>query len=550
MAATSTDPYDLLVVGGGSGGSACARRAAKYGARVALIECGPTRDANGTRTGNGPGGTCVNVGCVPKKVMFEVARQREGMVGEVATAGAYSLRVPEGTCDFDWAEHKARRDGYVGRLVKKYAENWKKEGITLVDGMASFESADTLVVHREGAEPLRLCGRKVLIACGGEPHVPSLPGAELAITSDGFFDLETQPAKVAVVGGGYIAVELAGILHALGSETHLLFRGDRVLRHGFDPFVTDHLMTLMQRDGPHLHPRSTPTALSRAADGSLTLQTEVAEGGGQAEQRTHAGLDCVLFATGRRPKVAPLNLANAGVAVDAASGRIVVDEDERTSVPNVYAIGDATTAKYDLTPVAIAAGRRLADRLFGGEPRARLEYADVASVVFSHPPLGTVGLTEPQAVEQFGAAQVRVQSAVYAGEQMGVVPPKSKVRTAIKLVLQGPEERVVGLHCVGQRCDEMIQGFAVALKMGATRADFEAAVAIHPTEAEEFVTFGGWGQSTPRPSVPPRPMLAPYTARPLAAAAAARRGHLGLAAAFAAGVAVTAAVTQWRSSRL
>ena len=548
---TTTNPYDLVVIGGGSGGSACARRAAKYGAKVALIECGPTRDANGTRTGNGPGGTCVNVGCVPKKVMFEVARQREGMVGEVATAGAYSLSVPEGTCQFDWAEHKARRDGYVGRLVKRYAQNWKAEGITLVDGMASFESADTVVVHRDGAEPLRLRGHKVLIACGGEPDVPSLPGAELAITSDGFFDLETQPAKVAVVGGGYIAVELAGILHALGSETHLLFRGDSVLRHGFDPFVTEHLMTLMQRDGPHLHPRSTPTALSRAADGSLTLLTEVAEGGGdQAGQRTHAGLDCVLFATGRRPKVAPLNLANAGVVLDPASGRIVVDDDERTSVPNVFAIGDATTAKYDLTPVAIAAGRRLADRLFGSEPKARLEYSDVASVVFSHPPLGTVGLTEPQAIEQFGAAQVRVQSAVYAGEQMGVVPPKNKVRTAIKLVLQGPEERVVGLHCIGQRCDEMVQGFAVALKMGATRADFEAAVAIHPTEAEEFVTFGGWGQATPRPSVSPRPMLAPYTARPLAAAVAARRGNLGLVAAFAAGVAVTAAVTQWRSSRL
>lgn len=533
--------FDLLVIGGGSGGSACARRAAGYGAKVCLVERGPTRDANGVRTGGGPGGTCVNVGCVPKKVMFEVSRQREGLVGGFATAQAYSLSTPAGTGDFDWAGHKKERDAYVARLNKKYTGNWAKEGIELVEGVASFVNQSTVSVQLADGSQREISAHKILIACGGVPALPEIPGAELAITSDGFFDLEQRPQKVAVVGAGYIAVELAGIFHGLGSETHLLFRGESVLRHGFDSFVTGHLMKLMERDGPCLHPQSTPTRLFRAADGTITL---VASGPNGHESEV-TGLHCVLMATGRKPYTAPLELEKAGVATDARSGRIIVDDNEQTSVPNVFAIGDATTSPFDLTPVAIAAGRRLADRLYGNEPDARLEYHDVATVIFSHPPIGTIGLTEMQAVERYGRDAIRVKSTEFAGEHMALLRKEKKVTTAFKLVLCGAEEKVVGLHCIGQRCDEMMQGFAVAMKMGATRADFEAAVAIHPTEAEEFVTFGGWGQM-PRPhgqpAAPLKPMLPPSVTKARTAAAKARQGRAQLALAFVVGVAITMVV--------
>jgi len=532
--------YDLLVIGGGSGGSACARRAAGvYGAKVCLVERGPAWDASGTRTFNGPGGTCVNVGCVPKKVMFEVSRQREGVVGDAATAGHYSLHVPPDTFTFDWAAHKKQRDAYVASLNAKYKSNWAKEGVELIEGVASFVDTNTVCVERIDGERKVISARRILIACGGLPAPPAIPGVELSITSDGFFDLETQPSKVAVVGAGYIAVELAGILHGLGSTAHLLFRGERVLRRGFDPFITSHLMKVMESHGPALHAHSTPSRLYRARDGTITLVV-AGESGMQVE---HTGFDCVIMATGRKPYTAPLRLPNAGVATDSKTGHIIVDSDERTSVPSIYAIGDATTTGYDLTPVAIAAGRRLADRLFGGEPRAKIEYANIATVVFSHPPIGTIGLTEPQAVDAFGADAVRVKTASFGGEHQSLVPPEARMNTALKLVLAGPDERVVGLHCIGKRCDEMMQGFAVALKMGATRADFEAAVAIHPTEAEEFVTFGGWGLHKPAPGAPPKPMLPPYVSAPLAAATAARQTYVRMALAFAAGAAAAAAVS-------
>lgn len=492
--------YDFLVIGGGSGGSACARRAAEYGASVCLVERGVTyteRNGQRVRNGSGIGGTCVNVGCVPKKLMFNASSLMESVSGSAALAAAYGVNVPSNSVRLDWKALKERRDAYVQRLNSGYLKNWGKAGITVHIGYASFTGKNTVRVAMEDGSVRQISGDKVLIACGGAPTMPAIPGAEHCISSDGFFDLEEQPARAAVIGSGYIGVEMAGIFHGLGTEAHLFFRGDTVLRRGFDPFIVETLMGEMEKHGPELHPRCTPSAVSRAADGKLSLQT--------ADGRTFGGFDCVLMAIGRTPATEGLNLAATGVETDAR-GFIAVDAFENTSAGDVYAIGDATTSGYELTPVAIAAGRRLADRLFRGAADARIDYHTIATVVFSHPPIGTIGLTEPQAKERYGDANVRVKQARFASMLYAFSEEGAKVKTALKLVLAGPEETVVGLHCIGPFSDEMLQGFAVAVRMGATRRDFEASVAIHPTVAEEFVTFGGWGQTADKKKV----LLAPY----------------------------------------
>jgi len=344
-----------------------------------------------------------------------------------------------------------------------------------------------------------LKAKHVMIACGGEPTLPDIPGVEHAINSDGFFDLKEQPKKVAVIGAGYIAVEMAGILHGLGSDSHLFFRGETVLRRGFDPYIVETLMAEMEAHGPTMHKLSTPKEIIKQADGSMTLVT--------ADGQQHHGFDCVLSAIGRKPVTDILNLSAAGVET-TDRGFIKVDKFENTSTAGVYAIGDATTTGYELTPVAIAAGRRLGDRLFGGEPNARIMYDEIATVVFSHPPIGTIGLTEPAAIEEYGAENVKVRQARFPSMLYAFNEPEGKVKTALKLVLTLPEERVVGLHMLGPFSDEMLQGFSVAIKMGATRHDFESAVAIHPTVSEEMVTFGGWGQEKVGDKL--RPQLPPY----------------------------------------
>ena len=259
-------------------------------------------------------------------------------------------------------------------------------------------------------------------------------------------------------------------------------------------------MAEMGAHGPHMHKNSSPSAVKKAKDGSLTV--EVLSG---KETADFGGFDCVLFAIGREPVTKSLGLEKVGVATDA-KGFIKVDEYERTSAPSIVALGDCTNTGYELTPVAIAAGRRLGDRLFGGEPRARIAYDTIATVVFSHPPIGTIGLTEPQARKEYGDENVRVKQSSFSSMLYAFNPDSGKVKTGLKLVLAGPEEKVVGLHSIGPSCDEMLQGFAVAVRMGATRADFEASIAIHPTTAEEFVTFGGWGQAKDMKT----PVLPPY----------------------------------------
>lgn len=445
--------YEYLVIGGGSGGLASARRAAGYGARVALVEAGRL------------GGTCVNLGCVPKKVMWNASSVAE----HLADARGYGFDVE--VRGFDWGALKRARDAYVERLNGVYRRNLEVDGVERIEGRARFVAPRTIEVAGRWIE-----GEHVLIATGGRPHVPAVPGAELGISSDGFFALESLPRRVAIVGAGYIAVELAGVLHALGAEVVLMLRGE-VLLARFDALLRDTLMEEMSGAGIGVLPCLHLERVEREPDGTLAMLSAAGE--------RHSGFDTLLWATGRVPDTATLGLDAAGVAVDSA-GHVVVDALQDTGAERTYAVGDVT-GRWQLTPVAIAAGRRLADRLFGGVPGARLEYEDIPTVVFSHPPIGTVGLTEEQAHERYGQSGVKVYTTRFTNMYHAVTQRRSA--TAMKVVTVGERERVVGIHVIGRGADEMIQGFAVAVRMGATKADLDRTVGIHPTAAEELVTL-------------------------------------------------------------
>jgi glutathione reductase (NADPH) len=447
----SIPAFDLISVGGGSGGLACAQRAAEYGAKAAVIEPKPL------------GGTCVNVGCVPKKVMWNAA----GLALGLADATEYGFDVsPAGS---DWALLKTKRDAYVQRLNAIYERNLNAKGVAYVRGAARFVDAHSVEVNGE-----LLSARHIVIATGGHPRVPQLPGAELGMTSDGFFALDARPARVAVIGSGYIACELAASFHELGSAVELFIRKDHLLTH-FDAMLGKSLMREMRASGIVIHEHVILTAVH----GTAGRKTLVAEG-----SREFADFDCVLWAIGRDANVAQLDLAKAGVLLDA-DNFIRTDKFQNTNVANVYAIGDVT-GRAALTPVAIAAGRRLSDRLFGGKLDRHLDYGLIPTVVFTHPPIGTVGATEAEARAQYGDA-VKVYVAEFTPMYHALTT--RKVRTDMKLVCVGPEQRIVGCHIIGAGADEMLQGFAVAIRMGATKRDFDDTLAIHPTSAEELVTM-------------------------------------------------------------
>lgn len=446
------DSPDLIVVGGGSGGLAVAQRAAQHGARVVLAE--PAR----------LGGTCVNVGCVPKKVMWNAAH----LAHALADARDYGFALPERVAH-DWAALRHAREAYVRRLNEIYARNLGQRGIRVIAAAARLLGDGALEAGGE-----RLNARHIVIATGGRPAVPDLPGAALGITSDGFFGLERLPGRVALIGSGYIAVELAGMLASLGARVTLFARYQSVLR-SFDPLLQEAAGDGLAAGGVQFCGQAVPAALEQTA-GGVELVT--------VDRRRHGPFDRVIWAIGREPVTADLGLAAAGVDTDA-SGYIVTDEWQQTRAAGVYAIGDVT-GRAALTPVAIAAGRRLADRLFGGMAGRRLEYDNIPSVVFAHPPLGSCGLTEPQARERFGDA-VKVYSAQFVPLYHAVTTAKPKAR--MKLVTAGAEERIVGCHIAGPGADEMLQGFAVAMHMGATKRDFDDTIAIHPTLAEELVTL-------------------------------------------------------------
>jgi glutathione reductase (NADPH) len=447
----SSEAFDLICIGGGSGGLACAQRAAEYGAKSAVIESGRL------------GGTCVNAGCVPKKVMWNAA----GIALALADAGDYGFgAAPSGN---DWALLKQKRDAYVARLNGIYARNLEIKGITCIKGRGRFVEPHTVEVAGK-----RYSAPHIVIAAGGHPTVPDVPGAGLGITSDGFFELERRPRRVAVIGSGYIACELASAFQELGSRAELFIRRDHLLTQ-FDVMLGKSLMREMSAEGIEIHTGFVPAGLSETS-GDKTLTA--------ADGREFSGFDTVLWAIGRAANVAALDLGAAGVAVDAL-GFVPTDAFQDTGVAGIHAIGDVT-GRAQLTPVAIAAGRRLSDRLFGGRRERHLDYSLIPTVVFTHPPIGTVGLSESEARVKYGEA-VKVYVSDFTAMYHALTARKS--RTDMKLVCVGPEEKVVGCHIIGAGADEMLQGFAVAMRMGATKRDFDDTVAIHPTSAEELVTM-------------------------------------------------------------
>lgn len=445
----SEEQFDFAVIGAGSGGVAAANRAARHGARVVLFEHDRL------------GGTCVNRGCVPKKLSWLAARTAE--MARNAEGYGFAPLTPR----MDFGVLRRARDRYIEYLNGRYAEGLDANGVTLVRDLARFEDAHMLV-----SADRRIRAERILVATGARVRPLEVPGGELALSSDDFFKLDTLPARVAMIGAGYIAAELGGIFAALGSRVDMYLGGRRPMAH-FDPFIGKVFEPGLTRAGVACRAANV-TAVERDSEG-FRLHTDEGD----------ARYDAVLSAIGRIPNTQGLNLASTGVET-AADGALLVDEKHTTNVAHVYAIGDVTGRADALTPVAIAAGRRLADRLFGGAPARPIAPEFIPSVVFSHPPIGTVGLTEAEARERHGDA-VRVYTSRFTPLTSALIPEKQEA--AIKLVVCGEEERVVGLHVIGEGADELLQGFAVAIRMGATKRDFDETVAIHPTLAEEVVTL-------------------------------------------------------------
>ena len=449
--------YDYVVLGGGSGGLASARRAAKLGAKVTVVEP------------NALGGTCVNRGCVPKKVMWSAAQLLECL----ADMPDYGLDARlEG---ISWSRLKAARDAYVARLNDIYARNLANDGAVRIEGRGTIVGREPAHGFVVAIGDRRVAAPQVLVATGGRPHLPAVPGVEHGITSDGFFMLEARPESVAIVGGGYIAMELAGIFRAFGSRVTIALRHDEVLRR-FDAMVRAGLHEALVESGVEIVTAFEIAGATRGQDGRVTL--------GALDGRCITGIDALVWAIGREASSAGLGLRELGVALDD-EGHVVVDDWQSTNVPGIHAVGDVT-GRWTLTPVAIAAGRKLAERLFGGDAEARLEYECIPSVVFSHPPIGTVGLTEEDARRLHGDA-VKVYASRFTDSYHGVT--KRRPKTAMKVVTVGAEERVVGIHVIGRSADEILPGFAVAVRMGARQRDLDRTVAIHPTAGEELVTL-------------------------------------------------------------
>jgi glutathione reductase (NADPH) len=445
------------------------------------------------------GGTCVNVGCVPKKVMFNAATIAHTFSHDAQHFGFQGGSACAKT--FRWPTIKQARDKYVKRLNSIYENSLVNAGVEYISGKAVFVDEHTVKVqtHEDQATTKTtkttkafqtLSAKHILIATGGKPFFPKGVGVlEHSISSDGFFQLENLPQVAVVVGAGYIAVELAGVLNSLGSEVHLILRYGNALRK-FDKMIVDGLDEEMKRAGIHIHTNT--GGVEKIELNSQHKKTVITVNG---HVINHA--DVVIMATSRVPNTKGLNLEQANVNLNER-GYIQVDEKQNTSCPSVFALGDVC-GNVELTPMAIAAGRKLADRMFGGDKHseAKVSYENVPTVVFSHPPIGTIGLTQDEAVAKYGKDNIRVYTSIFANLYYGIfdVSSDDKPKTRMKLICAGLNEKVVGLHCIGMGVDEILQGFGVALKMGATKADFDSCIAIHPTAAEELVTMGTWGTS-------------------------------------------------------
>lgn len=445
--------YDIIAIGGGSGGSATMNRAAMHGAKAAVIE------------GNIIGGTCVNVGCVPKKVMWYGAQVSETLKNYAADYG-YTI----GETSFDFKTLRKNREAYIERSRQAFSNNFNRNGVDYIEGYARFVDKNTVEVNGE-----HIRAKHIVIATGSYAFIPNVPGSELGGTSDDVFAWEELPESVSIIGAGYIAVELAGVLHALGVKTDLFVRKGGPLR-GFDQGIVEVLVEEMKKNGQPLHTHKVPQKLEKLDNGDIQIHFE--------DGTTHT-CQKVIWAVGRKANVHQLNLEAAGVEL-TERGFIQVDEYQNTTTPGIYALGDVSGEK-ELTPVAIKAGRTLAERLFNGKTDAKMDYELIPTVVFSHPAIGSIGLTQEQAEAKYGVENIKVYQSTFAGMYSAITVHRQM--TKLKLITLGEEEKVIGLHGIGGGIDEMIQGFAVAVKMGATKADFDATVAIHPTASEEFVTM-------------------------------------------------------------
>lgn len=399
-----------------------------------------------------------------KKIMWYGAQIAESFHHYGPDYGFTSSNV-----QFDFAKLRQNREAYIDRARSSYDGSFKRNGVDLIEGRAHFVDSHTVSVNGE-----LIRAKHIVIATGAHPSIPTIPGAELGGSSDDVFAWEQLPDSVAILGAGYIAVELAGVLHALGVKTDLFVRRDRPLRT-FDSYIVEGLVNEMEKTGLPLHTHKVPVKLEETEQG-ITIHFE--------DGSSHTASQ-VIWATGRRPNVDGLELEKAGVTLNQR-GFIQVDEYQNTVVDSIYALGDVTGEK-ELTPVAIKAGRTLSERLFNGKTSAKMDYTTIPTVVFAHPAIGTVGLTEDQAIKEYGQDHIKVYKSSFASMYSAVTNHRQESR--FKLITAGADEKVVGLHGLGYGVDEMIQGFAVAIKMGATKADFDATVAIHPTASEEFVTM-------------------------------------------------------------
>jgi glutathione reductase (NADPH) len=371
---------------------------------------------------------------------------------------------------FNWQTLVDSREAYIKRIHASYSSGFEKNGVTLIKGFANFVDKNTIEVNGK-----QYTADHILIATGGRPIMPNVPGAEFGIDSDGFFGLSEQPKRAVVVGAGYIAVELAGVMHALGTKTDLVVRKHAPLRT-FDTMISETLVELMAQDGPTLHTHATPTQVIKNADGSLTIDFDNGES---------IETDCVVWAIGREPSNDKIGLENTGVELNEG-GYVKVDKFQNSNIDGIYAVGD-NIGYVELTPVAVKSGRLLSERLFNGQTDAHMDYSLIPTVVFSHPPIGTIGLSETEAIKEYGEDNITVYSSGFAAMYTAVT--RHRQMTRMKLICAGVEEKVVGLHGIGAGMDEILQGFGVAMKMGATKADFDSCVAIHPTSSEEFVTL-------------------------------------------------------------
>lgn len=445
--------FDYICIGGGSGGIASANRAAKHGKNVAIIEA------------KAIGGTCVNVGCVPKKAMWFGAQVAEA-IHRYAPDYGFDVNVNA----FNWGTLVASRDAYIERIHQSYDRVLGNNGITVINGFAKFIANNVLEVNGK-----QYTAPHISIATGGYPLIPKIEGGDLGITSDGFFELAEQPKRAVVVGAGYIGVELAGVLHSLGTETKLVVRKEKPLRN-FDDTISNTLVDIMSEEGPTLINHAEVTKIVKQADGSLVVNLSNGD---------DINTDTLIWAIGRAPANDNIGLEHTDVTLNER-GYIVVDEYQNTTAQGVYALGD-NIGKIDLTPVAVKAGRLLSERLFNSQIHAKMDYTLIPTVVFSHPPIGTMGLTEAEAIAEHGQNNIKVYHSSFGAMYTAVT--RHRQITTMKLICAGDNEKVVGIHGIGHGMDEILQGFGVALKMGATKADFDACVAIHPTSGEEFVTL-------------------------------------------------------------